>query len=340
MQRKALATAVALGLSVSLITAPSADAAQIGAKDANDTCAVRLTDAEQSALEEAIQSISIPKAGEAVAEAIETVYPEFKAPADAFFSNPVVEAVANAYAADKEPSANVLEEFDSLLETQFAAVSEDSAEAFEIYLYARGYTAYPSLAESEFLSEIKDELPTLTEVAASRDNVTVDVVGLAIDLLGLPANKARAFRNSIENSDFGRTTLTHYQEYAKTYNAAQRACADGGKTDVRFPTKSTTPGAGQNTGSQNPNEETKSNRDPNTGTGTGTKNDKTNATGTGTGTKNDKNQNDNTTGNNDDAGSSETGKIIGIVAGVLAAIGLIAAGVVAFAPQLGIQLPF
>lgn len=340
MQRKALATAVALGLSASLITAPSANAAQIGAKKADNTCTIKLNDAEQSVLVQATDSLLTPATSTAIAEAFEAVFPSFKTLTDPLVNDPAVKPYVDALAARKEPSASVQEQIQKTFDPVFDYLDNEEADAYEIYLLARGLVEYPQLANSWIVRELYEGLPAFNEVEASKDSEIVDPVEVFTDELGLSANRALKFRVEIKKSEFGRTTLAQYEDYAKAYNAAQRVCADGGNKDVPFPTKSTTPGAGQNTGAQNPNAETKSNRDPNTGTGTGTKNDKTNATGTGTGTKNDKNQNDNTTGNNDDAGSSETGKIIGIVAGVLAAIGLIAAGVVAFAPQLGIQLPF
>lgn len=340
MQCKALATAVALGLSASLITAPSADAAQIGAKDANDTCAVRLTDAEQSALVQVTDSLLTPAASIAISEALEAVFPSFKTLTDPLVNDPAIKAYVDALVSRKEPSASVEEQVQKTLEPVEDYLDDEEADAYEIYLLARGLLEYPQLVNSWVVRELYEDLPVFNEVEASKDTEIVDPVEVFTDLVGLSANRALKFRVEIKKSEFGRTTLAQYEDYAKAYNAAQRVCADGGRKDVPFPTKLTTPGAGQNSGSQNPNTGTKSNRDPNTGTGTGTKNDKTNATGTGTGTKNNKNQNDNTPVNTDDAGSSETGKIIGIVAGVLAAIGLIAAGVVAFAPQLGIQLPF
>lgn len=318
MQRKVIASAVAIGLSASLITAPAADAAQIGVKDQLDTCAVRLTDAEQSALDRAKANLSVPQAGKALSDAFEAVYPEFKAPAGTFLTHPTVKAYVDAYVAGKEPSQAVEAEVIDLYDNELARFQDERADAYDAYIEARGLATYPKLADTDLFRELEDEIPVLNQVDASRESVDVDPIGLVIDYLELPADKARVFRNSLENSEFGRTTLAQYQDYAKAYTAAQRACADGGKTEVRFPTTRATPGEGQTTGSPNKN----------TGTGTGT---------TGTGTKDDK---ANTTGNKDDVGSSETGKVVGIIAGVLAAIGLIAAGVVAFAPQLGIQLPF
>ena len=142
-----------------------------------------------------------------------------------------------------------------------------------------------------------------TEVVASREAFSApDIAELIINVFGFPSAKAAQVREAFEATPFGQKWPVFANEYSRAMTDAQTACADGGKRDVKFPTAKTT---------------------------------KTDQTKPG-----DK-AGDKATDNAKNNGSSEdTGKIIGIIAGVLVALGLIAGGVVAFAPQLGITLPF
>ena len=303
MQRKVLASAVALGLSVSLATVPVADAAQTGAKDDLGFCSVRLTDAEQRYFDQAIGDLKIEQIARDAATAVEAVYPQFKSPADALFREPVVREFAEAIVKDEEPSWDrqlAFYEIQSKEADRFK--DEQTADAYLSYIEVRSLSEFPEAAAAAGLEE-ELEFFSISEVYASRDSYqTGDLAGSMADDLGIPQSKIADFRNGFAKTRTGKTLPALQEEYGAAMTGAQTACADGGKRDVKFPTAKTT---------------------------------KTDQTKPG-----DK-AGDKATDNAKNNGSSEdTGKIIGIIAGVLVALGLIAGGVVAFAPQLGITLPF
>lgn len=304
MQRKVLASAVALGLSVSLTTVPTADAAQIGAKDDLGFCSVRLTDAEQSYLDQRGSEFNLAILAEAGVAAAESVYPDFKKPAERFVNSPEVKNAVREMEKGNDPTEEQLDKIEALFsgeENRFGDVSKQ-----EIYL---GYLEAKLLAENPALEKqlggedlIGDFI--FAEVEASREAISApDFAGLIIDEFGFTGAKAAQVREAFAATPFGQKWPAFANEYSRAMTDAQTACADGGKRDVKFPTAKTT------------------------------KTDQT--------TPDQTKPVDKPTGNAKDSGSSEdTGKIIGIIAGVLVALGLVIGGVVAFAPQLGITLPF
>lgn len=291
MQRKVIASAVALGLSASLITVPAADAAEIGAKDeSKNTCPVRMTDAEQKRMEEFANSITPVDSAKALEATLVAAFPEFKKPADSLLNNPEVQKEIKASLDGGKPTEAlfnlVLKEFDRFED-------EKRIGLYPMYLQSRLTQEYPQLFKEEADS---DGFLSINEVDATREPMDgLDPVGVIIDGYGLTAKEAAAARSAFAKTKAGTTWDSFGPEYVKAFNEAQYVCADGGNGTVAFPTKAS---------QSKPDGKTKP-------------------------------------GNNDkDAGSSDTGKIVGIIAGVLAALGLIAAGLVSFAPQLGIKLPF
>ena len=302
MQRKVLASAVALGLSASLITASVADAAQIGPKDYDATCSVRLTDAEQRYLEQQMEAFNVTTLAEA-GVAVESVYPDFKELGDRVANAPEVREIVSVIEAGKEPAdaqyarlgLRATEE-----ENRFDDVNKQYT--YEAYLEAKMLSVHPSLRKVIDEDDLLGDL-IFSKVEASREPVSApDLPGYVIDALEISGDKAAQARKAFAATPFGQKWPAFADEFARAMGDAQTACADGGKRDVKFPTAKTT---------------------------------KTYQTKPG-----DK-AGDKATDNAKNNGSSEdTGKIIGIIAGVLVALGLIAGGVVVFAPQLGITLPF
>lgn len=297
MQRKVIASAVALGLAASLITVPAADAAEIGAKDeTKNTCPVRMTDAEQKRIEEVANSITSVDAAKALDATLVAAFPEFKKLADSFLNNPDVQKEIKASLDSGKPTETL---FSFALEEVDRFEDEKRAGLYPLYLQSRMTREYPQLFKEEADS---DGFLSINEVDATRESMGgLDPVSVIIDEYGLNAKEAAAARSAFAKTQAGKIWNSFGPEYVKAFNEAQNVCADGGNGTVAFPTKAS---------ESKPNDKTKPD-------------DKTKP------------------GNNDkDAGSSETGKIVGIIAGVLAALGLIAAGLVSFAPQLGIKLPF
>ena len=310
MQRKVIASAVALGLSASLITVPAVNAAEVGKKGEGTfegTCLLRLTDAEQAYRAKVVGENSLTPLFRDTAAAIEVVYPQVKAPADAFLNNPTVKAYLEAERAKLEPAEGVEDAYEALKEKELHRFQENTelALVYNEYLSLRVESAYPS---PENLGDSKQFLTS--RVVASDDPYKASSF---FDLLDedeedrpIPANKIAALQAAFEKTPYGRMLRVFERDFGSAMTAARKACAAGGDRTVAFPTKASKP---------KPNDDTKPGDKSKPG--------------------------DNQQGDNDkDAGSSETGKIIGIIAGVLAALGLIAAGFVSFAPQLGIKLPF
>ena len=308
MQRKFLASAVALGLSASLITAPVADAAQIGPKDYDATCSVRLTDAEQRYLEQQMEAFNVTTLAEAGVASVESVYPDFKELGDRVANAPEVREIVSVIEAGKKPAdaqyarlgLRATEE-----ENRFDDVNKQYT--YEAYLEAKMLSVHPSLRKVIDEDDLLGDL-IFSKVEASREPVSApDLPGYIIDALEISGDKAAQARKAFAATPFGQKWPAFADEFARAMGDAQTACADGGKRDVKFPTAKTT------------------------------KTDQTKTDQTKPGDK----AGDKATDNAKNNGSSEdTGKIIGIIAGVLVALGLIAGGVVAFAPQLGITLPF
>lgn len=298
MQRKVFASAVALGLSASLLTVPVADAAQIGAKDDTESCSVRLTDAEQRYFDQTIGGVEIGHVARDIATSVEAVYPQFKAPADAFLKEPVIREVSVAILKGEEPSFDKQLAFYKLQSAELDRFADqETSDVYTEYMEARMIAEFPEAATAAGLDE-NFEIFSITEVYASRESYqTGDLAGNLADELELPQAKIAGFRNAFAKTRLGKTLPALQKEYGSAMTAAQSACADGGKRDVKFPTAKTT------------------------------KSDQT---------KPDQSKPGDKAGDK----AKDTGKIIGIIAGVLVALGLIAGGVAAFAPQLGITLPF
>ncbi len=305
MQRKVIASAVALGLSASLITVPAVNAAEVGKKGEGTfegICLLRLTDAEQAYRDKVVGENSLTTLFRDTAAAIEVVYPQVKAPADAFLNNPTVKAYLEAERAKLEPAEGVEDAYEALKEKELHRFQEDTelALVYNEYLGLRVESAYTSPGD---LGDSKQFLTSL--VSASDDPYKTsnlfDLLDEDEEDMPIPANKIAALQAAFEKTPFGQMQQVFERDFSSAMTAAQKACAAGGDRTVAFPTKAS---------ESKPNDKTKPD-------------DKTKP------------------GNNDkDAGSSETGKIVGIIVGVLAALGLIAAGLVSFAPQLGIKLPF
>lgn len=310
MQRQVIASAVALGLSASLITVPAVNAAEVGKKGEGTfegICLLRLTDAEQAYRDKVVGENSLTTLFRDTAAAIEVVYPQVKAPADAFLNNPTVKAYLEAERAKLEPAEGVEDAYEALKEKELHRFQEDTelALVYNEYLSLRVESAYPS---PENLGDSKQFLTSL--VSASDDPYKAssffDLLDEDEEDMPIPANKIAALQAAFEKTPYGRMLRVFERDFGSAMTAARKACAAGGDRTVAFPTKAS---------ESKPNDDTKPGDKSKPG--------------------------DNQQGDNDkDAGSSETGKIIGIIAGVLAALGLIAAGLVSFAPQLGIKLPF
>lgn len=310
MQRKVIASAVALGLSASLITVPAVNAAEVGKKGEGTfegICLLRLTDAEQAYRDKVVGDNSLTTLFRDTAAAIEVVYPQVKAPADAFLNNPTVKAYLEAKRAKVEPAEGIADAYEALGEKELHRFPEKSELAFAYiaYLESRLGAAYPSPGD---LGDSKQFLTS--RVVASDDPYKTsnffDLWDEDVEDMPIPANKIAALQAAFEKTPYGQMLRVIDRDFSSAMTAAQKACAADGDRTVAFPTKASKP---------KPNDDTK----PGDKTKPG----------------------DNQQGDNDkDAGSSDTGKIVGIIAGVLAALGLIAAGLVSFAPQLGIKLPF
>lgn len=309
MQRKVLASAVALGLSVSLATVPAADAAQIGTKDELGRCSVRLTDAEQRYFDQRGREFNLAMLAEAGVAAAEAVYPDFRKPAERLVNSPEVKNAVREMEKGNDPTEEQLDKIEALFsgeENRFGDVSKQ-----EIYL---GYLEAKLLAENPALQKqlggedlVGDFF--FTEVEASREAISApDFAGLIIDEFGFTGAKAAQVREAFAETPFGQKWPAFANEYSRAMTDAQTACADGGKRDVKFPTAKTT-----NTDQTTPDQTTPDQTKPGDKAGDKAK---------------------------DNGSSEDTGKIIGIITGVLVALGLVIGGVVAFAPQLGITLPF
>ncbi|OHO32212.1 hypothetical protein HMPREF2656_07725 [Corynebacterium sp. HMSC034B08] len=304
MQRKVIASAVALGLSASLITIPAVNAAEVGKKGEGtfgEICLLRLTDAEQAYRDKVVGDNSLTTLFRDTAAAIEVVYPQVKAPADAFLNNPTVKAYLEAKQAKLEPAEGIADAYEALTEKESHRFPEKSELAFAYiaYLESRLGAAYPSPGD---LGDSKQFLTS--RVVASDDPYKAssffDLLDEDEEDMPIPANKIAALQAAFEKTPYGRMLRVIERDFGSAMTAAQKACLAGGDRTIAFPTKPSKPKL----------------------------DDKTKP-------------GDNNPGDNDkDAGSSDAGKIVGIIAGVLAALGLIAAGIVSFAPQLGIKLPF
>lgn len=313
MQRKALATAVALGLSVSLITAPSADAAQIGksktgtfeikgGQHAEDTyCTVSFTDDEIRASQETFGRLSGKELVNSTVGTFERVYPELKP-----HRENLLRQLREIGAANTEGMAT-LEAIGSWAK-DFEAVAPKSVPVYIVQYYLEVLlivgNSKPDEDHSALFAFDSDQTVRVNHDLKDSPFGTVE----ELVSFGVPEVQAERLVREFEATELWRKIQASERAHKPYFDQARKVCAAGGNAVVAFPTIAT-PAKPVTSGASNPPRS----QAPNAPSGAAAES------------------------NN---GSSETGKIIGIVAGVLAAIGLIAAGVVAFAPQLGIQLPF
>lgn len=326
MQRKVLASAVALGLSASLITVPSVNAAEIGKKGEGGVpsiCSLRLTDAEEAYRDKVAGDASVGTLLRDTVSAIEAVYPQVKAPGDAFLQNPTVKAYVEAHAGGREPTEELEDAFTEVLEKELDRFRNDPelGLVYEETLSFRMSLANLSVGGAEDVKMLE-----LKQIVASDDPYQSSNVFDVLDDedTPIPASKVAALKRAYEKTPSGQTQRVFQRDFGSAMTAAEKACAAGGDRSVAFPTKAVNP---------KPNPTTKPK--PDTAKPDQSKpGDKTNDQPGDSVT-------DKAKDNAKDNGSSEdTGKIIGIIAGVLVALGLVIGGVVAFAPQLGITLPF
>ena len=208
MQRKVIASALALGLSASLLTVPVADAAQIGkpitstyeknGEVVEDTsCQVTFTDEESRASKETLGPISGKEYVDSTVGVVEKVYPELKPHGDDFMKQ-----LREIVSGDSE-GTETWEAIMSLAEDSVAAAPKSvPAELVGYYLDAVVESAVvkPHDDISELLTFRDDEFVSTTEDRRGLNFLTVE----EFVSFGVPEAQAKQLVREFETSVFGR----------------------------------------------------------------------------------------------------------------------------------------
>ena len=293
MQRKVIASAAALGVMASIISAPVVDAAEIGPRAGNQ-CSVKLNQEEKDYLAETNKPINNTNLMDAYAKGIEGAFPQIKSWADSTLSNPQVVSGLKKFDSGREGDITIAEE-DALEDAIDKIYEYDEMGNYigRVYAWARLAEKYPRVVDELTYGAAVQPMEKVAVTAVVASNQSLAEVNFGAEIaktLHIPSGRVDGFISGINGSKLGKVLNAVQDEYNPAVEKAMAACAQGGNATVAYPTKGYA-STFFNIPEENIPEE-------------------------------------------------NAGKIIGIIAGVLAAIGLLFAGFVAVAPQLGIALPF
>ncbi|MDK6492172.1 hypothetical protein QP172_00280 [Corynebacterium coyleae] len=240
MQRKVIASAVALGLSASLLTVPAAYAAEIGPRTTNNTCSVKLDQAEKDYLAKLNKNYTEKKVFEVFEKGIEGAYPEIKGWADSTLKSATVQSALKKIEAQRTDDLTAAEEeaFEAAYD-KLMSYNQDNYVGY-FYGYARLMESYPRVAkELVYNGDIPATSPlSFTEVVASNEALpTADVASFAAEQLGIPTGRIEAFKKAANKTAHVKTGNAVQKEYNPAVEKAMAACAQGGNATVAFPTK-------------------------------------------------------------------------------------------------------
>ena len=296
------ASSLAFGLAASLIMSPVANAADIGEKNSEGECTVALTDLERSHLFKRKDEIAPIELVTAVVEAFEATYPGFDVLGAKFVKNPELRGAAAELEAGRTLSEQRTESLQKVWADEHQQfASEDEWNIYSTYLEIRLLQDFPGLVRGMKDFDLGKKIEFNKVDVLDGDWGVPDAAAEMIDVLRVPDSEADEFRTAFSRTEYGRKWREIEKDYYRAMQSAERICKAGGGAVVDFPVDEPTVAPSAETERPAPNPDYQI---------------------------------------TDNGSSEDTGKIIGIIAGVLVALGLIAGGVVAFAPQLGITLPF
>ncbi|GEM_PF-3599721 len=242
----AASTAIALGASA--LVAPSSFAATVGAKDEKGYCKVTYTDAEkQAGLETAKNSTAALKA--ALLNAYESVFKGSKAIAGDFLNEADVKQYVKAsvvyYNAlvNKEDTKQA-EELVAAAEEKFEVVLEKYAKkAQSVGLSEEAATVFlAEIAEDEALAQVSN--PKTTTPTTIKGDANAKVAGLAdsladlkIDSAGLTADQKAKITQAVKDDKALNGFKDTFAKWEQANVEAQKACAAGKATEVKYPTQ-------------------------------------------------------------------------------------------------------
>ena len=310
------ASAVAVAIATSALTAPSATAAQIGAPsrafDGEMNCAVTLDAGEQAYFNKIKAHVSTPAMVESMKVAHRAAYPEW---------NEIAERL------DRIPGYRM-----AMVNARLGTATESQWELLERALAGEGLTVdtkgtqqlmnhsliaaartNPSVLDLPEIPPIKLEKVTTTEPPTLPE---LDIAYVVLDSTKMAPEHHPVARKAVETTAFYKAFTAYLTEYETPLRNSYRACAQGGGVEIPYPTSGLASDLSVIATEQ-----------PSLPAGTGTNND--------TGATNDAGATTDT-GTDTGADTSQTVIIaVSVVVALLAVIGLVAA-----APLVGITLPF
>lgn len=313
MQSKALAAVLAVGVTASVFTAPTASSATVGAKNSEGECSINLTEPEAIAWTALKSQVDWERFASDLASSIEKERPQLKDVADQFLKTQEVQNYLREQN-DGGVSPDTYFEYSKAKAEVLDALPESDAGWADDYFVLRLLPLLTGAVDLlDFLSDFAGDDLTVNEKDASSFSFTSGQL-IRAEFEGEPDNAKVA--ENFSGSQSGRFIDANLPPYATAWNQAAKVCGDGGNRTVAFPTKGSVTAPTSTTAMPQPSKTTPSTTTPVTTTPQASKEPQP------------------------QADSSSAGKVIGILVGVLAIVGLAAAGVMAFGPQLGIQLPF